>query len=113
MVMSACEVGHEMPLLRGEEPSGKGKELAEYFYGPDGFGEALLEFQRANPDAAMPNVRDESAVDYLIRVCREQPGEITILGLAPLTNLSVAQKKDPNFAKRVKNLVLLGGTYLA
>lgn len=44
MVMTACEVGDEMPLLRGEEPSGKGKELAEYFYGPDGFGEALLDF---------------------------------------------------------------------
>lgn len=61
----------------------------------------------------MPNVREESAVDFLIRIAKEHPGEITILGLAPLTNLAVAQKKDPTFAQNIKNLVLLGGTYLA
>lgn len=44
MVMHACKE-LEVPLFRGEELSGKGKELSEYFYGPDGFGNALLEYQ--------------------------------------------------------------------
>lgn len=91
MILSACDVGPEVPILRGEEPKEKGKELAEFFYGPDGFGNALLEYQQANPDAPTPNVSDESAVDFLIRIAKEQPGEITILCLAPLSNLAVAQ----------------------
>ena len=49
----------------------------------------------------------------MIRIAKEHPGEITILGLAPLTNLSEAQKKDPSFATNIRDIVLLGGTYLA
>ena len=90
MIMTACGVGEDVPLLRGEEPFGKGKELSEYFYGPDGFGNALLDYQKENGDVPTPNVREESAVDFLIRIAKEQPGEITILGLAPLTNLALA-----------------------
>lgn len=92
MVMHACKE-LEVPLFRGEEPSGKGKELSEYFYGPDGFGNALLEYQQENQlGVELTNIREESAVDYLCRIAREQPGEITILGLAPLTNLAMAVK---------------------
>ncbi len=111
--MNVCGVSHDVPLLRGEEPFGKGKELSEYFYGPDGFGNALLDYQAANKDFLTPNVRDESAVDFLIRIAKEHVGEITILGLAPLTNLAEAQKKDASFASNVRDIVLLGGTYLA
>ena len=112
MVMHACgEL--EVPVLRGEEPFIKGKELSEYFYGPDGFGGALLEYQEKHLKVEETNVSDESAVDFLIRIAKEHPGEITILGLAPLTNLAVAQKKDPSFAANIRDVVLLGGTYLA
>lgn len=47
MCMTTCEVPLSVPLLRGEEIGGgiKGKELAEYFYGPDGFGGTLLQYQ--------------------------------------------------------------------
>lgn len=60
----------------------------------------------------MKNLREESAVDFMIRITKEFPGEITIIGLAPLSNLSHAIEKDPEFAKRVFNVVVMGGTYL-
>jgi hypothetical protein len=44
--MNVCEVSPEVPILRGEEPFIKGKEKSEYFYGEDGFGGALLEYQQ-------------------------------------------------------------------
>jgi purine nucleosidase len=89
MVLHACgEL--EVPILRGEEPFIKGKELSEYFYGPDGFGWALLEYQEKHLKVEETNIREESAVDFLIRMAKVHPGEITILGLAPLTNLAVA-----------------------
>jgi purine nucleosidase len=92
--MSVCEVPLSVPLLRGEELGGgvKGKEKAEYFYGPDGFGGTLLDYLQNHPDTERPHLREESAVDFLIRVTKEQPGEITVVCLAPLTNLAVAQK---------------------
>jgi hypothetical protein len=43
LVLEACNEP-EIPIFRGEEPSIKGKELSEYFYGPDGFGNTLIEF---------------------------------------------------------------------
>jgi len=110
--MSVCGVEPDVPLLRGDEPFIKGKELSEFFYGPDGFGNALLDYQKENGSVPTPNVTDEPAVDFLARIAREHPGEISILGLAPLTNLALAQKKDPTFAKNVRDVVLLGGTYL-
>ena len=43
LILHACKE-LEVPIFRGEEPFGKGKELSEYFYGQDGFGETLLEY---------------------------------------------------------------------
>ena len=57
-------------------------------------------------------MRDETAVEFLIRISKEHEGEITIIGLAPLTNIAEAVKQDPSVSQRIKNLVLLGGTYL-
>ena len=113
MILHACKET-EVPIYRGEEPRWKGKELAEYFYGPDGFGNALHEYQKEHGPVVPTNIKeDESAVDFLIRITKEQPGQITIIGLAPLTNLAFALKKYPTFAQNVKNIVLLGGTYLS
>lgn len=58
-------------------------------------------------------MQEQPAVDYLIETVAKHPGEITLICLAPLTNIAVALKKDPTFGKNLKNLVLLGGTYLA
>lgn len=79
----------------------------------DGFGGTLLEYIEKNGPVNLKNVADESAVDFLIRIAQEFPGEITIVCLAPLTNLGKAIKKSPDFARNIKNVTLLGGTYLA
>lgn len=113
MVLHACKET-KVPIFRGEEPHGKGKELSEYFYGPDGFGNTLLEYQKEHNLVEETNVvKDESAVDFLIRIAKEHPGEVTILALAPLTNISVAVKKDAAIAENIRDIVVLGGTYLA
>ena len=56
----------------------------------DGFGGTLLEYIEKNGEVNPKNVSDESAVDFLIRMSKEYPGEITIVCLAPLTNLGKA-----------------------
>lgn len=58
-------------------------------------------------------MRDEPAVDYLIRIAKEHPGEITLICQGPLSNIAAALEKDPSFASNLKNVVIMGGTYLA
>ncbi len=51
----------------------------------------------------------ESAVDFLIRTVNANPGQITILALGPLTNIAMALRQDPDFARNVKKLAIMGG----
>lgn len=51
----------------------------------------------------------EHAVDYLLRVVKEAPGELTILAIGPCTNIARAVGKDPQFAENVKRLIIMGG----
>lgn len=50
-----------------------------------------------------------SAVDFIVRTVMENPGEITILAIGPLTNIAVAVRQEPGFAENVKRLVIMGG----
>lgn len=50
-----------------------------------------------------------SAVDFIVQTVRENPGEITILAIGPLTNIAMAIRQEPGFAERVKQLVIMGG----
>lgn len=40
-----------------------------------------------------------------------QPGKVTVLALAALTNIALAVRLDPNFAANLGSLVVLGGAY--
>lgn len=53
---------------------------------------------------------DEIAANFLIRMVRRYPGEITIIACGPLTNLALAQRLDPAFAGLAKELVYMGGS---
>ena len=54
--------------------------------------------------------RKNEAVDFLIRTVRENPGEMTLLALAPLTNVATACLLDRGFAAGLAGLVIMGGT---
>ncbi|MBU5584588.1 nucleoside hydrolase, partial [Enterococcus sp. S181_ASV_20] len=48
--------------------------------------------------------------EYLVKQVNLYPNEITILATGALTNLSEALRIDPNFFKKVQEVVLMGGT---
>jgi len=52
----------------------------------------------------------EHAVDAMVRLCAESPGEISIVAIGPLTNIALAVIKDPAFAANVKSLYVMGGS---
>ncbi len=51
------------------------------------------------------------AVEYLIDTVNSNPGEISLLAIAPLTNVASAMILDPGFAGKLKELVIMGGTF--
>jgi inosine-uridine nucleoside N-ribohydrolase len=53
----------------------------------------------------------ESAVEFMVRVINDSPGEITILALAACTNVALALQQDPELHTKWKELVILGGAF--
>ncbi|HEY9133817.1 MAG TPA: nucleoside hydrolase [Dyella sp.] len=87
--------GCPTPLVRRPE------EDAAFVHGMDGFGDVGF----AEPKVAAAT---ESAALALIRLTREHP-DLTLVALAPLTNLALAVRLDPSLPERVKRLVIMGG----
>jgi purine nucleosidase len=88
--------GCPSPLVR------KPEEDAAFVHGADGFGDIGF----PDPQAA---VAGEQAALALLRLTRERPGELTLIALAPLTNVALALRLDPDLPQRVARLVVMGG----
>lgn len=50
-------------------------------------------------------------VDYLIDTVNANPGEITVAAIGPATNVAMALRRDPRFARNVKEVVWMGGAF--
>ncbi len=52
------------------------------------------------------------AVDLIIETIMESaPGEITLVGIGPATNLALALRREPAIARRVREVVLMAGAH--
>jgi inosine-uridine nucleoside N-ribohydrolase len=59
--------------------------------------------------ATKKKAETRGAVDYLVETVMKNPGEVTILAIGPLTNIAMAMRMETNFARNVKQLVIMGG----
>jgi len=59
----------------------------------------------------MSKITTESAVEFILRSANESPGEISLVAVGPLTNIAAAVEKDPSLPSRLKELIVMGGTY--
>jgi len=57
------------------------------------------------------HVISEHAVDLIIELVMAAPGEITLVPTGPLTNIAMALRREPRIADRVREVVLMGGSY--
>jgi len=88
--------GCSHPLIKTPHNSG------EAVHGESGIGKSILPEPTSKP-------MDGHAVDYLIERVLAEPGELSIFPIGPLTNIALAIRKEPRFAKAVKELVIMGG----
>jgi inosine-uridine nucleoside N-ribohydrolase len=61
------------------------------------------------PEPKIKPVR-ETAPEITRRIVRENPGEITIVALGPLTNVATALRSDPSLAGMIPSITIMGGS---
>ena len=90
-------IGRETPLAR---PLVTTPET----HGPRGIGYAEL------PPAAMP-LSPRLSPDLIVEEARRRPGELTLVTLAPLTNVALAVLREPELPRLLRRVVIMGGSY--
>lgn len=55
--------------------------------------------------------KKNEAIEFLIQTVNDAPGEITLLALAPLTNVAGAMLLDDTFAQNLGGLIVMGGAF--
>jgi len=50
------------------------------------------------------------AVEFILDQIRKHPGEVTLIGIGPLTNMGAAIDRDAGTFKRLKRVVIMGGS---
>jgi len=76
---------------------------ATYAHGENGLGGAVFPEPTTKPVA-------EPAAEYIRRIVRKYPREVTLITLGPLTNIATALSSDPELAGMVRGLTMMGGS---
>lgn len=101
-VLELANASH-IPVAQGSMfPLVQPLRASDSVHGTSGIGNSPLPEPRTKP---LP----QHAVDYLIERVLAEPNELGIFAIGPLTNIAMAIRKQPGFAKAVKELVIMGG----
>ena len=103
-ILHAHGSGH-VPVYRGAaRPLAGAPSLrpADFIHGADGLGDCGV------PDAPFGE-QPVSALAFLLRVVRAEPGDLKIVTLGPLTNIASAILADRTWAGCVGGVVVMGG----
>jgi inosine-uridine nucleoside N-ribohydrolase len=57
-----------------------------------------------------PERKHADGVEFLLGQIRAHPGEITLIAIGPLTNVQAAIERDPATFRKLKRVVLMGGS---
>ena len=99
--------GADRPLAREPFPSVS-------VHGSDGLGE-VSEMRLPNGRKKYPLPRTSPANKYapelICELAAQNPGEIAIVALGPLTNVAIALDLDPRLARNLKEIIAMGGAY--
>ncbi|MFT4012545.1 MAG: nucleoside hydrolase [Paracoccus sp. (in: a-proteobacteria)] len=77
-------------------------DFPTHIHGENGFGH----LPPMQPDR---QAAPENAAQFMTRLAREMPGQITLCPVGPITNVAEALKLDPEFATNLRGIVLMGG----
>ena len=98
-------LGLDVPVLCGcSEPMVRKKVVAGDIHGESGLdGPVFPPLER--------KAEPEHAVNFIIRTLMESEGDITVVTTGPMTNLAMAMRMEPKIVEKIKQIVLMGGSY--
>ena len=95
-----------VPVYRGmSRPLARAYHDASEFHGASGVGDAEFAPSTASAESM-------TAPEYIVQTLRARPGEVTLVCVAPLTNIAVALALEPDLPKLAKRVVIMGGAFL-
>ena len=93
----------QIPVARGFDlPLVQPSLLALETHGNSGLGYAKLPSPQSRPVG-------QHGSDFLIERIMSNPGEVTLVAIAPLTNVAVAIRKEPRIIQALKEIIIMGG----
>lgn len=95
----------DIPVARGmAQPMVRPSPKDPFTHGKDGQAENFL------PEPKFP-LSPLHAVDLIISLVRENPGEVTILCTGPMSNLAMALVKEPAIKEQVAGVIAISGAF--
>ncbi|MDY0288607.1 MAG: nucleoside hydrolase [Sphaerochaeta sp.] len=106
--LNVCEeLGVTAPIYAGSaQPLERDRVHAGDFHGESGLDGPVFQ-PRVNQQ-----VMEGSGVQYIIDTIMANPGEITLVPVGPLTDIALAMQQEPRIITRVKEIVLMGGSFV-
>ena len=92
----------DVPVAQGAESPLLVPHSAPEVHGKDGLADAGFPLPEGN-------VSVETAVEQILRLSRERPGELDLIAVGAMTNLALALKQDPEVLARFRTVAILGG----
>jgi len=89
--------GAYQPLMREPVP------FADFVHGVDGFGDQFL-------SQPLGQIASQSAAEFMVEQVMQQPNEVNLVCIGPLSNLAQALELEPQLPHKVKQVVIMGGT---
>ncbi len=93
-------LGTAIPLYSGSSGPLKRKLIKAVVHGKSGLDGAMIEKREKLTG---------NAVEKIISIVRENPGEISVVVIGPETNIAKAFIRDPELPSLIKQLVIMGG----
>lgn len=79
----------------------------EFYHGVDGFGDLKHQHE---PDLSL--IRPEPALIAMRDLIVNNPKEITVIGIGPLTNIALLMRYYGDVNQNIKDLYIMGGNHL-
>ncbi len=78
------------------------KPFARHIHGEDGIGNQYREPSARQPEAL-------SGPAFIVQQIMDNPGEVIVIAVGPLTNIARALQLEPRIAENIERLIVMGG----
>lgn len=101
--LDVADAADEVPVYEGaRRPLVKDHEHVSHIHGEGGLGGDFF------PDTGIAS-EEGFAPDAIVEAARESPGEISLCCIAPLTNVALALRREPNLNELLDEVWVMGG----